>query len=119
MPKVKIKVQLKTEEINDSYETAGIINRKTSTITYFEKNNTKVVFNYKNNTLTRSNNELNMEYTFDIENTTYGLIKVKELKQKLEIPIKTNKLSINDKNIKVEYIIENEKYMYYLEVKEN
>ena len=37
----------------------------------------------------------------------------------IEIPINTNKLSINDKNIKVEYIIENEKYIYCLEVKEN
>ncbi|MBQ2639656.1 MAG: hypothetical protein IJF92_02720 [Bacilli bacterium] len=117
MPKIKIKTSLK----NDIEEIKEQTNAKLDKdkISYYEKSKTKVIYNYKNNVLTRDNNEINMIYTFNKNKETTGKILIKELNKELNVKIKTEELKQKDHNLEVKFIVENQTFIYKIEVKEN
>ena len=114
MSKINIKVSIKNKESDYSYETKGII--LNNELKYYEENNTKVIFNYDNNHLIRINDELRMDFTFDEDKVTKGTIEVIDLNKKLEVDIKTNKIEKEDNNLLLEYSIDEDKFIYRIEV---
>ena len=57
-----------------------------------------------------------MEYLFNEQEKTKGIIKIKELNQNLQVNIQTKKINQQNKNIEIEYQLEEESYKYKLEV---
>lgn len=117
MPKINIKTSLKNdiEDIKDEV-ISKVDNDK---ITYYEKNKTKVTYDYKENRLTRDNDDINMVYTFNKSKLTTGKILVKELNRKLHVKIKTKELKRNDYNLEIKFKVEDQNFIYKIEVKEN
>ena len=117
MPKKMIKTSLKNdiEDIKDEVVSKVDNNR----ITYYEKNKTKVIYNYKDNTLTRDNDDINMIYTFNKNKPTTGKILVKELNRELHVKIKTKELKKQDYNLEIKFKVEDQNFIYKIEVKEN
>ena len=100
MSKIKIKVTLKNSQAESVHELEGVI--QDNAIKYFEKDNTKVIYNYKNHTLKRENNEIKMTIYFDknlLRTTT------KDLKETFDIEIKTTKIKNENHNLEIEYEI--------------
>ena len=113
MSKIRIKVIIKNNESNYEYETDAIIND--NELKYLEENKTKVTYNYDKNHLTRINEDLRLDYIFDNNKETKGLIKVHELNKELPLTIKTEKIEKNKNNIRIDYSIENDKFLYQIE----
>ena len=113
MPKLKILVTIKNEEENTSYEVDAII--QDNILKYKENNNTMVLYNYDRNILTRENEELRMDYVFDIKRKTKGTIQVKEINQKVDIDLKTNKLERKNNDIEVHFSIDDKDFLYRIE----
>lgn len=116
MPKTKVKITTKSNNITDTYEIKALL--KDNKLMYYEPNKTKVIFDYENNILTRNNKEISMEYKFDLENKTIGYIEVKELGKSLNLNIKTKKFLSDNKNIELVFFVEEEEICYKLEVLE-
>lgn len=116
MPKTKVKITTKSNNITDTYEIKALL--KDNKLMYYEPNKTKVIFDYENNILTRNNKEISMEYKFDLENKTIGYIEVKELGKSLNLNIKTKKFLSDNKNIDLVFFVEEEEICYKLEVLE-
>ena len=57
-----------------------------------------------------------MAYEFDLSKETTGTLEVKSLNKLLNLNIKTNKLLINSNNIELNFLVEEEKINYKLEV---
>ena len=116
MPKTKVKITTKSNNITDTYEIKALL--KDNKLMYYEPNKTKVIFDYENNILTRNNKEISMEYKFDLENKTIGYIEVEELGKSLNLNIKTKKFLSDNKNIDLVFFVEEEEICYKLEVLE-
>ena len=114
MSKINIKVTIKNKESDISYETKGIL--LNNELKYYEENNTKVVFNYDNNHLIRTNDELRMDFTFDLKKKTKGKIEIEELDKELEVEINTKRIERQDNNILLDYSIDEDKFIYRIEV---
>lgn len=116
MSKINIKVTLTTplKTIDNTYK--AIFHPELQQIVYLEDDKTKTTIELKNVKLRRENKELQMEYPFERQNVTQGMIKVKELNKKLLVNIKTIEVIQKNKNIEIEYKLEDEKYKYKLEV---
>lgn len=117
MPKINIKTSLKNdiEEIKD--EAVSKVDK--DKITYYEKNKTKVIYDYKKNKLIRENDDINMVYTFSRDKETTGKILVKELNRELHVKIKTKELKKQDYNLEIKFKVEDQNFIYKIEVKEN
>ena len=113
MPKIKIIVTIKNEEEDTSYNVNAIL--QDNILKYQENNHTMVIYNYENNSLVRENEELRMDYLFDVERKTEGTIQVKELGQSIKLKIKTNKLERKNNNIEVNFNIEGKNFLYKIE----
>lgn len=113
MSKIRIKVIIKNNDTTNEYETDAIL--KDNEIKYLEENKTKVTYNYDKNHLTRINEDLRMDYIFDNKNNTTGTIKVHELNKELPLTIKTINLEKENNNIKIDYSIENDQFLYQIE----
>ena len=117
--KLKIKGNLKniTENTDDLIDTYAIKNK--NKITY-KTNDTlyKITISDNKLILIRENEEFLHKFIFDIDNITKSEYYIKELRTTIELPIKTNKLIINDNNIVIEYIIidNDNKYSYILDM---
>ena len=110
MPKINMEINLKSDIDNIKERvTAKIDNNR---IVYYEKNKTKVIYDYKNDILTRDNNDIKMIYKFNQKKETVGNILVKDLKRKINIKIKTKKLEKKDYNLEIEFIIEKQNFLY-------
>ena len=116
MPKTKVKITTKSNNITDTYEIKALL--KDNKLMYYEPNKTKVIFDYENHILTRNNKEISMEYKFDLENKTIGYIEVKELGKSLNLNIKTKQFLSDNKNIDLVFFVEEEEICYKLEVLE-
>ena len=57
-----------------------------------------------------------MEYLFAEEKNTKGIVTVKSLNKTLELNLKAKKINQVDKNIEINYVLENDEYKYKLEV---
>ena len=108
--KIILKDQVIEEEVLGSFE-SGVIS-------YQEKNNTYVYIDINRNELIRENDELTMKYIFSENELTKGYIYIKELNQDLELDIKTKLIEKDSNKYKVEYIVEEETFVYEIEYAE-
>ena len=110
MPRLNIKVTVINDEETQEFITNAII--QDEILKYKERDNTTVIYDYKNNSLFRENNELRMDYSF---NSGKGNIFIKGLNKKLNIKIKTKKIERKINIIEIEYVIENNNFLYKVE----
>ena len=113
MPKTKILVTIKNEEEDTSYEVPAIL--QDCIMKYKEPNNTTVLYDYEKNSLIRENEELRMDYLFDMHKQTEGSIEIKELGQTIKLIIKTKELESKNHNIEIKFSIENKDFLYKIE----
>jgi hypothetical protein len=116
MPKINIKITLKTKEQTIENKYKAIFHPETNIIIYQEEDKTKTQFDLRNLRLRRENENLWLEYLFNEQEKTKGIIKIKELNQNLQVNIQTQKINQQNKNIEIEYQLEEESYKYKLEV---
>ena len=105
MPKIKVKID-NTENIVDCSITDEVIN-------YKELDNTTVYYDLKENILIRDNDDIHMIYDFNNKN---GSILIKEMDRELSISIENVDIERNKNNVRVSYSIENNDFLYELEV---
>ncbi len=109
MSNTKLKVRIDEEENILDYT----INKKI--INYKEIDNTIVSYDLENNILIRDNDDIHMIYDF---NNKKGTILIKEMDRELELLIENIEIERVKNNIKVNYSIENNDFLYELEVLE-
>ena len=105
MPKIKVKID-NTENIVDYTIDSEVIN-------YKELDNTNTYYDLKNNILIRDNDDLHMVYDF---NNKKGTILIKEFDREVEVLIENIDIERNKNNVRVSYSIENNDFLYELEV---
>ena len=107
MSKSKLKVRIdNTENILDYNIDADVIN-------YKEIDNTEVYYDLSSNILIRDNEDIHMIYDF---NNKKGTIRIKEMDREIELIIDNVDIERNNKDVKVNYSIENNDFSYELEV---
>lgn len=118
MPKVRAKITLVSKDHNNTYETVALLGKEK--IIYHEPDTkkTKVTFDYANNKLIRNNEDLTMEYEFNLLEKTLGSIEIKSLKNYLNLNIITKEYIRNGRNITLTFLVENEEINYKIEVEE-
>ena len=110
MPKIKIKVDIKNEEKTDSFQTQAIIaNRQ---IKYIEPSKTIVILDYEKQYLYRENDSIRMNYNFKEEQ---AFIELKDYNRKMQVPLKTRKYEKKDNDVKIEFLIDNQLFLYQVE----
>ena len=87
-----------------------------NSIVYKEEDKTTSKIELTNQRLRRENEKIFMEYTFDEEKETKGIVTVKSLQKTLELNLKTRKIDKENQNIEINYVLENDEYKYKLEV---
>ena len=88
-------------------------------ITYIIDNTSyKLEINGKKIVMIRDNQEFTHKFVFDIDNITKSEYYIKELNTDISVNIKTTKLQLNEKQIKINYeIVESKnKYIYILDL---
>ena len=105
MPKIKVKID-NVENIVDYTIDSEVIN-------YKELDNTNTYYDLKNNILIRDNDDLHMIYDF---NNKKGTILIKEFDRELEVLIENIDIERNKNNVRVSYSIDNNDFLYELEV---
>ena len=105
MPKIRVK-------IND-LETIVDSNIDNSIIKYMEPDNTSVFYDLNKNILERDNEDIHMIYDFNNKN---GSILVKDIEKELEISIENILIDRDNNNVRVNYSIENDDFLYEVEV---
>lgn len=104
----KANITLQTRDNNVSYEVN--ITEKNSKLNYIEVDtNTNVFFDKNEKVLIRDNKDMYIELNF---NTGMAIIYVKEFKKSFEYKMMIKSLDIGETKIKVEYIIDDENYIY-------
>lgn len=118
MPKIKIKVSLTTQEekIEKIYD--AIYKELEDCILYQEQdeNKTLVKYDYKKQKLIRENKDFCMIYSFQKNKITKASIEIKELNQVVYLKLKTKEIKQEEKNMRINYQLEEEEYQYKIEV---
>lgn len=116
MKKINLNIKLISNANKINEKVIGNIVEESKEIIYQEQDDlkTNVKFNYEKNILTRENDDLLLEYKFIENKVTKGLITVKEYNKILEIELKTLNIKKEKNYIEIEYILENEKYLYII-----
>lgn len=83
-----------------------------------DKEKTVNIYDYKNNILKRDNKEIYLELKFELNKKTKGVMEIKELNKKIDLDIETKMLSITDKLIEIKYMLNDEEFLYKIEVGE-
>ena len=101
------------------FETKSVINEKDNTLKYVENDelNTIVKFDYKDYTLTRKNKNMKLRYNFVLNEVTDGELEVTGMNTKMILRVETRRIKHNKNNIEIEFLVENEKFKYSIEVK--
>ncbi len=105
MPKIKVTIS-EEELITDSILENNIYK-------YKEDNGTKVILDINNNILIRENNDIYMKYDF---NNKTGNLVVKELDKIFDLEMNKVNFLKEDKLIEIKYNIDEEEFIYRLEV---
>ena len=113
MSKINIKVTIQNEENTTTCQTQAIL--QDNLLKYQEEEDTMVIYDYENNTLLRENSELKMNYSFSRGEKTTGEIIIKELKRRMPIEINTKSIEKEKNNILVEFLIDNQTFIYKVE----
>lgn len=116
LKKINLNIKLISNANKINEKVIGNIVEESKEIIYQEQDDlkTNVKFNYEKNILTRENDDLLLEYKFIENKVTKGLITVKEYNKILEIELKTLNIKKEKNYIEIEYILENEKYLYII-----
>lgn len=114
MSKINVSINIKNNEETKNIKVPAIIQE--NVLKYKEDNDTIARFNYQNNSLFRENHELRMEYQFNIKKATTGKIYIKDLKKDILVTIKTKQLERQENAIKIVFTIENNEFIYQIEV---
>ena len=109
---IKINVIIKNNNDKINFNTTAIL--RENKIEYIEDNNTITKFDFEKKQLIRTNDIIKMVYYFDKNKETEGLITLKESNTTVTINITTNKIQRKDHDIKIEYSIENEVFLYQI-----
>lgn len=113
MPKKKALIRIENQEEKKEIETNVIIDN--NIIKYRDdKAITKIDLNIPS--IIRENDEYKIVYSFSENKKTIGTIIIKDINQKIEVEIITNKIIINDYNIELEYRMNNQKFLFKMEV---
>jgi len=113
MPKKKIKVLLQNNEEDLKLEVNAIF--MDNVLIYNESTTTKVKFYYNDNVLLRENNEIKMTYKFIKNSKSEGIIFLKDLQKTIVVDLYTTKIEKRANNITVNFLIENNKFLYRIE----
>lgn len=108
--KVKIKVTLIANKSMLETKTTAVFTKKE--IIYYEKDNTKAIYNYQKDILIRDNNELYLEINF---RNNEMIVFVKEINKKLKLPIKTEYIKKATNKLEIKYINDNNINIYKIE----
>lgn len=103
--KLKVKIDNTENIVNYSIDS--------EVINYKEIDNTTVYYDLNNNILIRDNDDIHMIYDF---NNKKGTILIKEMDREIELLIENIDIERNKNNVKVSYSIENNDFIYELEV---
>jgi len=113
MSKNMLLITINSNYVKNSYEVEGTIDN--NIISFIEPDtNSKTVFNIEKETISRSNNELDMIYDFQ---KGIGYVFVRDLKNRVDLNIKVLEKNINASNIYIKYSINDEEFKYKIEVK--
>ncbi len=112
MSKIKINVIIKNNNDKINFNKAAIL--RENKIEYIEENNTITIFDFEKKQLIRNNDNIKMVYHFNKNKKTEGLITLKDNNATVTIIITTNKIERKDHDIRIEYSIEGEKFLYQI-----
>ena len=109
----KAKVSVINNDENIIFTT--ICKKSNDMIMYIEndKLRTRTTYNYENNVLRRRNDNYKIEYVFDKNKITEGIIETKE--HKVIVKIETKKMKIENDNIEIEFKVEGQAITYKVE----
>lgn len=113
MPKIKALIRIENEEGKEELEVNAILE---SQILKYKDNKAITKLNYKVPEIIRENEEYKIIYPFNKEKKTTGTILVKDINQLISVEITTKKLVINEHNVQIEYIVNNQKFIFEAEV---
>lgn len=110
MSKISLHIRLinKEDKTDLKWETLGI---KRDNIIIYNEDTVKVKIDLDKSTLIRENDDYSVEFDFKNNKSFYTL---KKYLNRLELDLKTKKVEINNKNIKINYIINMEKEVEYM-----
>lgn len=114
MPRFKIKATIENKDEKKITEAIAIY--QDDVIKYKDEDNSTVIYNYKKRKLTRDNEKIKIEYIFNLENETTGLILIKELNKTISLSIITKEIVENNNNIEIEFKLDNDLFKYRIEV---
>ena len=101
--KIKVRVLIENSNIKEEFIYKAIYLYDKDIIKYQEKDKTNVTLNRKDNILIRENNNIYMEYKFNKEHTTDGILLLKDIDKEFLLIIKTLLLEKSDNKYKVQY----------------
>lgn len=118
----RYKVLITINSDNDKKSFTQIINydEEKQYLYYVENDPEKTVniYDYKKNILKRDNSKIYLELNFINKKITNNKLQLKDLNNYLDIDIFTESIEVIDKNITIKYLLNNEKYLYKLEIME-
>jgi len=115
MPKVFVEGQIKSS--NETVEINEIGLRTKRQVTFQnKKDQTKYHFDFNTSTLMRENDKIKMIYCF--ENQDESVLFIKELNRKIVLPIEIKRIEKGKNTFLVEYMLEEESFLFTLNVKE-
>ena len=115
---IKVKIENRDIKLDNKYKAIYIPDSKT--IKYKEGTKTNVTLDLENNILIRENNDIYMEYIFEEDKVTDGVLKLKKDNKDFVLLTKTIKLEKQDNYFKVKYkLVETkEVFVYTVEVED-
>ena len=118
----RYKVLITINSDNDKKSFTQIINydEEKQYLYYVENDPEKTVniYDYKKSTLKRDNSKIYLELNFINKKITNNKLQLKDLNNYLDIDIFTESIEVIDKNITIKYLLNNENYLYKLEIME-
>lgn len=114
-----VKVTLISNDNTTVFETKSVINEKDNTIKYVENDELKTIvkLDLKDYTLTRKNKNMRLRYHFDLNEVTKGELEVTGMNTKMFLNIETRRIERKENNVEIEFLVENDKFKYNIEVK--
>ena len=112
----KVITSIKNNEKLVEYESNIIINDNTF---LYREDNYNVKLEYLNDKVifTRTNDDMKSKFTFDLNDSKLELQLLKN-NMNFSMPIKTTKIEKNDNEIIIEYIVEDNSFIYKMIIKE-
>lgn len=120
MQRLKALITIKTKENTLTNQIEINYDKEKHYIYYLEQDldKTAVIYDYKKNCLKRDNLKIEQEFIFKEKQTTKNKMILKELNSNLDIEIFTNRITSNEPSIEVSYTLNDEEYLYKIEIME-